>query len=109
MTKEERELLGEVVEDVYQQFIEAVVEDRGVSQEEVLGLADGRLLSGYQAYEAGLVDTLGTLEDAICIAADMAGIKGEPKVVRARLRVPIWRWILEGVAGRLLYPRFLFR
>lgn len=108
MTPEERRILGEVVEDVYQQFVEAVVEGRGIPREEVLRLADGRFVSGRQAYKMGLVDTLGTLEDAIRIAGEMAGIKGEPRVVKARLRVPLWRRILEGIGGWLSSPKLLF-
>ena len=49
-------------------------------------LADGRIYTGRQAKEARLVDELGDLDDAIHIAADIAGMEGEPKVVEPRKR-----------------------
>lgn len=103
MTPADRELLEGVVRDVYEQFVEIVSRERELPLEEVYRLADGRLLSGRQALAAGLVDTLGTLEDARRICGELAGIKGEPRIIRARRR-PGLRWtdLLQGGAEKLL-------
>lgn len=94
MSGEERKLLQSVMDDVHQQFIQAVADGRSLEPSEVEPLADGRIFTGRQAKEARLVDELGDLEDAIHIAADIAGIEGEPKVVEPRKRFSI-RDILE--------------
>jgi protease IV len=56
--------------------------ERGMSTEQVLGLADGRVLSGRQAHALGLVDRLGNREDAIALAGRMAGLGSRPGLVR---------------------------
>lgn len=82
MGKEERIILQGVLDDVHEQFIKAVSEGRKNMQfEDVRELADGRIFTGRQALEIGLVDELGSLEDAVNVAAKLAGIKGEPEVV----------------------------
>jgi protease-4 len=84
MTKEERDLLQSVIDDTYDQFVKAVVEGRGLDQEKVLELADGRVFTGRQAKDLGLIDELGDLEDAIKIAGTMGGIEGVPKTIREK-------------------------
>ncbi|HWP35040.1 MAG TPA: signal peptide peptidase SppA [Thermodesulfobacteriota bacterium] len=81
LTEEDRRILQGVVDDVYEQFVAAVRERRGLSEAEVRRLADGRILSGRQAKAAGLVDRLGNLWTAIHEAAELAGIPGEPVVL----------------------------
>ncbi|HXN06667.1 MAG TPA: signal peptide peptidase SppA [Nitrospiria bacterium] len=81
MTKEEREYLQTVIDDIQGQFIDAVAHGRGMKREEVAALADGRIFTGKQALKNKLVDELGDLEDAIKVAGKMAGISGVPKVV----------------------------
>jgi protease-4 len=77
---EEKEILQAMVDDIYQQFIETVAEGRNMPAERVKELADGRIYTGNQAKELGLVDELGNYYDAINMAARMAGITGEPRV-----------------------------
>ena len=102
MTPEERELLQEVIDTVHQQFIRAVAEGRELPLEEVAALADGRIFSGEQARDLGLVDELGNLEDTIEMAAQMAGIHGEPAVVYSRKRKPsLFDYLTESIALRL--------
>ncbi|HXX53487.1 MAG TPA: signal peptide peptidase SppA [Thermodesulfovibrionales bacterium] len=79
--REEREILQEVLDDVHDQFINAVAEGRKMVPDQVRKLADGRIFTGKQAVSIGLVDELGNLEDAIKVAARLSGIKGEPGVV----------------------------
>jgi len=86
MTRRERESLQSVVDDTYDQFVQVVAENRMMSKEEVLKIADGSIFTGRQAKELGLVDELGNLEDAIRIAGEMAGIEGPPKTIKERRR-----------------------
>jgi protease-4 len=87
-TEEDKKYFDAISKNVYNQFIEVVVEERDLSREVVLGLADGRVFTGEQALDVGLIDTLGTYEDAVKIAAALAGIKGEPRLVKERKRRP---------------------
>jgi protease-4 len=85
-TDEERKYFDVLVHDVYEQFMRVVIDEREISRDTVLALADGRVFTGEQALQVGLVDTLGTYEDAVKIAAGLAGIKGEPQLVKERKR-----------------------
>jgi protease IV len=78
MTGTELELFQVMLDDVLGQFKEAVQEGRGLSEEEVAAVADGRIMSGRQAHERGLVDTLGGFREAVMAAAELAGIEDEP-------------------------------
>ena len=84
MTEKERDVLQELINDTYDQFVEVVVEQRGIPKEEVLEFADGRVFTGRKAKELGLVDLLGNLEDAIKIAGEMGGIEGPPGTLREK-------------------------
>lgn len=86
MSDEERKLLQSVMDDVHHQFIQAVADGRSLELSDVEPMADGRIFTGRQAKEMRLVDELGDLDDAIHIAADIAGMEGEPKVVEPRKR-----------------------
>ncbi|MBI4727489.1 signal peptide peptidase SppA [candidate division TA06 bacterium] len=88
MTPEERALLQGMIDDVHSQFIEAVAEGRKLSPDSVKLFADGRVFSGRQALALRLVDKMGTLEDAITVAAGMAGLKEKPKIFRERKKRP---------------------
>jgi protease-4 len=98
MTPEEREYLGGILDSAYDQFLQAVSVGRGIDIEQVRLLAEGRLYTGEQALEVGLVDRMGSYEDAVDLAAEMGGIEGEPRVVKRRLR----RSLYERIFGRSL-------
>jgi protease-4 len=82
MTEEERTILQEAVMDTYEQFVTEVATGRDMKAEAVRPLADGRIFTGKQAQKAGLVDKMGGLQDAIRAAAKLAGIKGEPVIIK---------------------------
>lgn len=86
MTSEERELLQGVLSNVYDQFVDAISEGRSLDRRDILPYADGRIFSGDQARELGFVDRLGDLNDAVQLAANMAGIEGRPVLVRKERR-----------------------
>jgi protease-4 len=69
--------------------MKAVAEGRKIKMEEVRKIADGRIFTGEQAKTHGLVDDLGTLEDAIKTAATLAGIKEEPVVVSKKDKLSV--------------------
>ncbi|UCH85358.1 MAG: signal peptide peptidase SppA [Candidatus Latescibacterota bacterium] len=89
MTEAEKAYLGRLLDGVYDQFLQAVSEGRGIPVAEVRRLAEGRLYTGEEAREAGLVDELGTYEDALDLAARMGGISGKPRVVKRRVKKPL--------------------
>ena len=97
MTAEEEKVFQDLMDDVHTQFITVVEKERGLSHQKVVTLADGRVFTGEQAVGLGLVDTLGTFEDAIRIAADIAGIRGEPALVREKKREFWWETIFGSV------------
>lgn len=82
MTSAEKEHLQTYIDDAFDQFVKVVSESRNLSEDTVLSFADGRVFTGRQALELGLVDQLGNYEDAIQLAAKMSGIKGKPKTYR---------------------------
>ena len=82
LTDEEKQYLQALSDDIYEQFVAAVAAGRKMKSEDVRALADGRVFTGSQALKVHLVDRLGGLQDAIEAAAKLAGIKGEPKVIR---------------------------
>jgi protease-4 len=63
------------IENGYERFITIVAEGRGMSLEQVEAVAEGRVWSGQDAYERGLVDQLGSTQDAIASAATLAGLE----------------------------------
>lgn len=84
LSPEGREILEALVRDVHEQFVEVVSENRRLDRETVFGLADGRVYSGRQARDLGLVDGLRTLPETIALAGRMAGLGSDPAVVRPR-------------------------
>jgi protease-4 len=81
LTDRDKELINALIEDIQKQFVEGVAKGRNLSLEEVQEIADGRVFTGAQAKELGLIDVLGNFQDAVEIAKDMAGIKGEVALV----------------------------
>jgi protease-4 len=101
-TAEDEQVLMGVIDSVYSQFVEAVAEGRNMDVDAVKKLADGRILSGRQAMEHGLVDRMGNLQDAIDLAARMGGIHGKPNVIYPRKRLSVLDFLLENVMTKLL-------
>ena len=81
VTEEERAIFQSMIEDIYLQFVEVVARGRNMEEDQVKKLADGRVYTGRQALELGLVDQLGDMQQAIQTAADLAGVEGEPFTV----------------------------
>jgi protease IV len=77
LTEPERQLLQELIDASYGQFVAAVAEGRGLTEDTVRGFADGRVFTGAQALELGLVDALGDEEAARLLATELAGLDPE--------------------------------
>ncbi len=84
MTTPEKALLQNFTDQVHRQFIDAVAKGRHLDYNKVAAIADGRILTGENAMQLGLVDRLGNLEDAIEWAGQLGGIHGKIKTVYAR-------------------------
>jgi protease-4 len=103
MSEQDERYLQGLLNEVHRQFIDVVREERKLSGERAVSLADGRVFTGEQAVDLGLVDTLGTYEDAVGVVAALAGIEGTPALVRERKRKSWWEGVFgeagEAVAG----------
>jgi protease-4 len=103
MTEEDRQYFQKYVDDAYQQFVGVVSAERRLEKAAVLKFADGRVFTGQQAKALGLVDTLGTYQDALAIAAEMSGIAGSPKVVTQKKRkVTLWDLLFGNLEEHLI-------
>ena len=81
MSAEERELLQNLIDNVHQQFIRDIASQRHLDRNTVSKLADGRIFSGEQARDLGLIDELGNFYDAVALAASLGGIRAtEPNL-----------------------------
>ncbi|WP_066377114.1 MULTISPECIES: signal peptide peptidase SppA [unclassified Anabaena] len=77
LTEPEQHILQELIDTSYQQFVQTVAEGRSLAVEKVKSFADGRIFTGQQALELGIVDRLGTEEDARRWTAELVGLDPE--------------------------------
>lgn len=102
MSQEEKQILQTVLDDVHNQFIHAVSDARGLQFEVIKEIADGRIFTGREAKEIGLVDELGSLQDAIMLAGELGGIKGEPQVVTKEDKFSVMDFLKGNFPGKLI-------
>jgi protease-4 len=102
MTPDERKIVQDVIDNVHQQFIEAVAKGRGLDREKVVQIADGRIFTGEQAKQLGLVDEMGNLQDAIDRVAKMVGIVGKPNVLYPKRKFHLWELLARETASAIL-------
>jgi len=88
LSEVERAYLQRVSDQLHKQFIHAVAVGRNgkISEEEVSRVADGRVFTGEEAFGMKLVDELGSLDDAVSLAAKLAKVSGEPGLIYPRKR-----------------------
>lgn len=98
ITDEERQLIQVLIAEAHGQFITAVADGRKLDRAKIVALADGRVFSGEQAKQAGLVDAIGNLPEAIKTARELAGI--------SEARVVEYSSLLGGLES--LFPLFGF-
>jgi len=102
MTPEEKRIMQEVLDNVHQQFIQAVADGRKLDRSKVVQIADGRIFTGEQAKNLGLVDQMGNLQDTIDITAKMVGIVGKPIVLYPKRRFSIWELLMRDMASAII-------
>jgi len=90
LTPEEVEIMEQMIDEYYEQFIDVVAEGRELSKEEVRNLATGQIYTGTEAKELGLVDELGGLDTAIDFAAELAGIEAPTVEYYHPPRLTLW-------------------
>lgn len=101
-TPEERAIFQSMIDDIYSQFVEVVAKGRNKDVAEIRPLADGRVFTGRQAKELGLVDRLGDFHDAVLLAGELAGIPGEPAVVELGPK-NVWQELFAGAGGNTFW------
>jgi protease IV len=95
MNDKDKEYFQDVVDNSFGQFLGVVAKERKMNPDSLKKYSNGRVFTGLQAKEIGLIDSLGTLEDAIRITAKMAGIDDEPRVVKLKKRTSLFQFFLE--------------
>ena len=111
MKDAEQKILHDFAEKIHKQFIMDIVEGRKMEKAEVESLADGRIFTGEESKELGLVDRLGNVEDAIEWAGRMGGIEGKISTVYAKdKKYPFLKYLSESlvkaIATRIDHPSF---
>ena len=101
LTPEEREYFQKLVDNLHAQFVADVASGRGMSSEAVSELADGRALTGEQAYEAGLVDELGGFDTALKLLCSELGIEEKYSLLEGP---PQKKSLLKSVLGSFNVP-----
>ncbi len=81
LTPSQRQVFQDMLMDMHDQFVSDVAIARKMRKDDVLALADGRAYTGRQALRAGLVDSLGTFDNAIEILMDYCGFSERPELV----------------------------
>lgn len=97
--EKDKEYFQSIVNDSYEQFLDVVSKERRIDKEKLREYADGRVFTGRQGKVIGLVDSLGTFEDAIRIAGRMGGIEDEPTIVKERERISLVERILDSFSN----------
>ena len=102
LTEQDKELIKGLITDIQEQFIKAVAEGRKLPVEKVREVADGRVLTGLQAKESGLVDSLGNFQDAVDIAKEISGIEGDVSLVYPkRTGINLWDLLFQNLSKAL--------
>ncbi len=81
MTPEEKAVFQSLLNNIHEQFIKDVAKNRKLPVEKVRALADGRVYTGQEAKELGMVDAMGNFNDAVLRAGRLGGIKGKVETV----------------------------
>ncbi|MHC4320837.1 MAG: signal peptide peptidase SppA [Planctomycetota bacterium] len=97
MSDGEKKVLHDIVDEMYTRFLNIIAVGRNMEIEDVRELADGRIYTGKQALDNGLVDQLGDIDDAITLAKNITGLK-EAKIIKYKKMFNLAE-IFEGSMG----------
>lgn len=102
LTARDKELISALIADIQKQFVDAVASGRDLSIEKTREIADGRIFSGAQAKELGLVDVLGNFQDAVELVKNMATIKGDVTLIYPKKnKLDLWDLFLGSAADTI--------
>lgn len=87
MTEDEKGEMQSMIDKVYGSFVSDVAKNRGMDLDYARNISQGRIYLGSEAKEVGLVDELGGFDDAVRLAGELGGIKGEPNLKRPEKKV----------------------
>ena len=102
LPEEARELVQSVIENGYRDFINLVAEYRELSPDEVDRIGQGRVWTGAQGAERGLIDQLGTLNEAIAAAGRIAGLGEDYEVVYIEPEITAWQKFLTRMGAKAI-------
>lgn len=105
MTAEEREILQGIVNQLYDEFIAVVANGRKMDNAAVRALADGRVYTGKQAQQLGLVDEIGNYYDALEAAGKLIGVNGIPEIKEKQAAKP-WQILFEARLREFILSQF---
>ena len=102
MTAEEKVIVQDLVDDIYNQFVDIIAKERKLPRERVIEIADGRVFSGRKAKELGLVDYLGDMASAAKLAGKLAGRGGKYDLVYPqKKRTSIFDYLIDGTVSKI--------
>ncbi len=97
ISEDEVKIFQSMVDDTFRQFVDVVAQNRNLDPQVIYQL-NGRVLTGRQALDVGLVDNLGNYYDAINIAGELSGLGKEPPVLNLSKKSP-WEQIFREIEG----------
>lgn len=105
LTNDEQNILEAFASEIHEQFITHVAQARKgkIEEEKLREIADGRFFTGLNAKELGLVDSIGNFYDAVKIASELGGIKGEPELLYPKKKWENYLDIFMESTSRALY------
>jgi protease IV len=103
MRDDERKYLQGVIDSIYEQFVNDVAEGRKIPVDRVKQLADGRIYTGLQAKETGLVDNIGTFYDVVDDMQKELGIHGKPSLVYGKRPFSFLRWLISSAVQDIIF------
>jgi len=103
MRDDERKYLQSVIDSIYEQFVNDVAEGRKMPVDQVKQLADGRIYTGLQAKETGLVDNIGTFYDVVDDLQKDLGLHGKPSLVYGKRPFSFLRWLLSSAIQDIIF------
>jgi protease-4 len=102
MTAEERQLIQRIVDDIYDQFVRDISDNRKLPLDDVAKIADGRIFTGRQALQLKLVDELGGFQEAVRVAGKLSGIKGKPVLIHpVKKKTGLLGYLVDAMAAVL--------
>jgi protease-4 len=102
MHDDERAYFQQILDSIHEQFIKDVAEGRKMPVEQAKKLSDGRVYTGSQAKELGLIDSIGTFYDTVDDMKKALGIKGKPVLVYGKRPFSFLKWLISSATETII-------